>query len=162
MPALLPDKCQGKVKYMARKKTEIEPIHPDSPIYPIGVAARLVNVHPRTLRIYETEGLINPAHIGTRRMFSENDIHWIGCLRSMIHDDGISIPGLKKLLQLAPCWEISNCPSRVHESCTALVDLSVPQTLHVVGDDEAVKEAKEADKERRRKIAQKKKRTSSA
>ncbi len=144
---------------MARKKTEIEPIHPGTAVYPIGVAARLVNVHPRTLRIYEAEGLISPKHVGSRRMFSENDIKWIGCLRSMIHEDGISIPGLKKLLQLAPCWEIGDCPSRVHEKCSAHVDNSVPKTLHVVGDDQATREAKEADQEKRRKVAQKKKQT---
>jgi MerR family transcriptional regulator/heat shock protein HspR len=140
---------------MARKKTEIIPISPDTPVYTIGVAARLVNVHPRTLRIYEKEGLIHPAHEGSRRFFSENDIHWILCLRSMIHDDGISINGLKKLLQLVPCWEITDCPSCVHEKCAALVDRSVPKTLYVVGDDEAARKAKEADQVRRKKVAKK-------
>jgi MerR family transcriptional regulator/heat shock protein HspR len=142
---------------MARKKTEIEAISPDTPVYPIGVAARLVNVHPRTLRIYETEGLIQPVHLGTRRMFSENDIKWIGCLRSMIHDDGISIPGLKKLLQLAPCWEIASCPLSIHESCGALVDFSAPKSLHIAGDEEAARKAKENDTVKRRQTGRKKK-----
>ncbi len=143
---------------MARKKSEIKPMHPDTPVYPIGVAAKLVNVHPRTLRIYEAEGLIEPTHVGSRRMFSANDIHWIGCLRSLIHDEGISIPGLKKLLQLAPCWDIAECPPEVYENCKACVDRAMPKTLHAVGDDVAAKEAKEADKDKRKKVAQKKKR----
>lgn len=96
----------------------------DEPVYPIGVAARMLGVHPRTLRIYENEGLIKPHYKSGRRLFSHNDIQWTACLRSMIHDDGISIPGIKKLLALVPCWEVAECPSEVHETCGAKVDLS--------------------------------------
>lgn len=135
---------------------------PDMPVYPIGVAARLLSVHPRTLRIYENEGLIEPHHAGSRRMFSDNDIQWIGCLRKMIHEDGISIPGLKKLLALAPCWEISNCPQDVCESCMAKVDRAAPRIPYKAGDEDAAREAKEAETERRRRtVVQKKKHQSS-
>ncbi|MDW7772016.1 MAG: MerR family transcriptional regulator [Desulfobulbaceae bacterium] len=147
---------------MARKKHEITPMKPDVPVYPIGVAARLLSVHPRTLRIYEDEGLIKPHHEGSRRMFSDNDIKWIGCLRSMIHKDGISIPGLKKLLDLAPCWEISNCPPDEHESCRAMVDRAAPRIPHKAGDEDAARRAKEADRDRKRRtVVQKKKHQSS-
>lgn len=147
---------------MARKKHEIKPMRPDVPLYPIGVAARLLNVHPRTLRIYEAEGLIQPALVGSRRMFSDNDIKWISCLRSLIHEDGISIPGLKKLLSFAPCWEISDCPSDVCESCEAKVDRAAPRSPHKAGDKEAARQAKESDKVRRRRtVAHKKKHQSS-
>ncbi len=134
---------------MVRRKKEVSPIRNDSPVYPIGVAAKLVGVHARTLRIYEAEGLIKPAHKGNRRMFSQNDITWISCLRSMIHDQGISIPGLKKLLQLVPCWEVAECSSAGCGGCEASVDWAVPRTLHQVGDDEARRRAKEKDLEER-------------
>lgn len=147
---------------MARKKNEIKPMKPDMPVYPIGVAARLLSVHPRTLRIYENEGLIKPHQVGSRRMFSDNDIKWIGCLRSMIHEDGISIPGLKKLLALAPCWEISNCPQEVCESCLAKVDLAAPRMPYKAGDEDAARKAKEAEADRKKKtVVQKKKHQSS-
>ncbi len=129
-----------------KKKTAIQPLRPDLPIYPIGVAARLLDVHPRTLRIYEEEGLINPSHRGARRLFSPNDIKWIGCLRSMIHDQGISIPGIKRLLALAPCWEIADCPAAVHEECAARVDRAAPRSLRVAGDAVAEKTAKAAER----------------
>lgn len=147
---------------MARKRPEIQPMRPDVPVYPIGVAARLLGVHPRTLRIYEDEGLISPKHVGSRRLFSANDIQWITCLRSFIHDEGVSIPGLKKLLDLIPCWEVAGCPAEVHEQCEARVDRAVPRSLHRVGDDAAAREAKEADVEKRKTAGQKKKRQSSA
>ena len=143
---------------MAGKRSEIHPMRPDVPIYPIGVAARLLNVHPRTLRIYEAEGLIQPAHSGSRRMFSANDIQWITCLRSFIHEEGISIPGLKKLLALVPCWEIADCPADIHERCGAMVDRAVPRTLHRVGSPAAARAAKEADLEKRKTAVPKKKR----
>ncbi|HIJ78805.1 MAG TPA: MerR family transcriptional regulator [Deltaproteobacteria bacterium] len=97
-------------------------MRPDLPIYPIGVAAKLLDVHPRTLRIYEEEGFIQPHHKGSRRFFSLNDVTWISCMRSMIHDQGISIPGLKMLLGFAPCWEIAECPKDVYKACGARVD----------------------------------------
>ena len=62
---------------MARKKTSVEPIKNDLPVYPISVASRLLNVHPRTLRIYEEEGLIKPERRGDRRLYSQNDITWV-------------------------------------------------------------------------------------
>lgn len=145
---------------MARKKTEIQAVRPDVAIYPIGVAAKLLNVHPRTLRIYEKEGLIRPTHVGSRRMFSADDIQWINCIRRFIHEEGISIPGLKKLLEFVPCWEIADCPSGVHECCGARVDRSVPRSLHNVGDVAARKVAKAKDVEKRKVAAQKKKQQS--
>jgi MerR family transcriptional regulator/heat shock protein HspR len=129
-----------------RKKTDVHPLTPDTSIYPIGVAAKLLNVHPRTLRIYEDEGLICPAHKGTRRMFSDNDINWISCLRKMIHEQGISISGLKKLLDLAPCWEISECPVDVFKECTASVDRAIPRAIRLAGDERAEAAAREAER----------------
>lgn len=146
---------------MARKRTEIQAIRSDVPIYPIGVAARLLNVHPRTLRIYEKEGLIRPTLVGSRRMFSADDIQWITCLRTFIHEEGISIPGLKKLLEFIPCWEVAGCPAAIHACCSALVDRAAPRSLHPVGDPAARIEAKERDKQIQGTPGQKKKRQSS-
>jgi MerR family transcriptional regulator, heat shock protein HspR len=147
---------------MARKRTEIQAIRSDVAIYPIGVAAKLLNVHPRTLRIYEKEGLVKPTLVGNRRMFSADDIQWITCLRTFIHEEGISIPGLKKLLEFIPCWEVADCPAGIHEQCAARIDRAVPRTLHPVGDVAARLEAKQKDREVREKPGQKKKRQSSA
>ncbi|THB76350.1 MAG: MerR family transcriptional regulator [Desulfobulbaceae bacterium] len=116
-----------------------------TPVYSIGVAAQILNVHPRTLRIYEDEGLIKPARKGNRRYFSQNDVVWIDCLRKMIHDEGISIPGIKKLLRYAPCWEITDCPKEVCEPCTAKVDQVVPSKLRVAGDKVAEQKAWEQE-----------------
>ncbi|MDA8165804.1 MAG: MerR family transcriptional regulator, partial [Desulfobacteraceae bacterium] len=96
------------------------------PIYPISVAAKLLSVHPRTLRIYEEEGLIKPSRQGNKRYFSNDDIEWIRCLRTVIHDKGISIPGIKMLLDLTPCWEITKCPAEKRNACSAYTDRTRP------------------------------------
>ncbi len=90
------------------------------PVYPMGVAAMLLNVHPRTLRIYEAEGLIHPYRHGGKRMFSKSDLAWIKCLRELIHDDNISIEGVKRLLEVMPCWQIKNCSTEKKKQCLAI------------------------------------------
>ena len=139
---------------MGKKKVELQPITADTPIYSIGVAAQLLNVHPRTLRIYEEAGLVKPSRRGNRRIFSQNDITWIGCIRKMIHEEGISIPGIKKLLRYAPCWEITDCPRDVCEACTARVDIAVPRKLRVAGDAAAERRAKEEEVAQRKDIGE--------
>jgi MerR family transcriptional regulator/heat shock protein HspR len=88
-------------------------------IFTIGVAAQMLEVHPRTLRIYEQENLIRPMRKGKWRYFTMNDIKWIECLRAMIHEHGISIAAIKKLLSLTLCWNISNCPFEKRKTCSA-------------------------------------------
>jgi len=130
---------------MTKRKTQVEPIRKDLPVYSISVAAKLLNLHPRTLRIYEDEGLIKPERVGNRRLYSANDLTWIGCLRRMIHDEGISIPGIKKLLRYAPCYEIADCREDVQCTCEAVVDRAIPRSLRLAGDPEGEKKAKEQD-----------------
>ena len=51
---------------------------PTRPVYVISVAASIVSVHPRTLRIYEEEGLVCPARTPTNiRLYSEQDVRRI-------------------------------------------------------------------------------------
>ncbi len=98
----------------------------DLPAYPIGVAAQVLDVHPRTLRLYEAAGLVHPKRRGIQRLFSNNDLRWIQCIRRMIHDEGIGITGIKRLLALAPCWEVIRCPAEVRAACSAYRERTVP------------------------------------
>jgi MerR family transcriptional regulator/heat shock protein HspR len=96
-------------------------IHPEVndnlPVYSIGIAAKLLDVHPRTLRIYEDEGLIKPHRQGGKRFYSKKDLAWVCCLRSLIHENNISIEGLKRLLELMPCWKLKNCNEKTRKQC---------------------------------------------
>lgn len=97
-----------------------------TPLYTIGTAAELLNVHPRTLRLYEQFGLIRPARKNNRRFYSENDLKWIQCIRYLIHRKGLNQEGLRRLLGLIPCWELKGCSEEDRSTCTAYEDRSTP------------------------------------
>jgi MerR family transcriptional regulator, heat shock protein HspR len=96
------------------------------PILRIGAVAELLEVHPRTLRLYEQRGLLKPVRSRGQRKYTPNDVRWLRCLRTMVHEHGYSLPGIAKLLDLAPCWEIKNCPPEVRDTCEAKVDARLP------------------------------------
>lgn len=96
------------------------------PLYTISTAAELLGVHPRTLRLYEVAGLLKPARRNNRRIFSNNDLHWVRCVRYLIHEQGLNQEGIRRLLAVLPCWEIRGCSSEVYESCDARRERATP------------------------------------
>ncbi len=96
------------------------------PLYPIGIVAELIGTTDQTLRLYEKHGLIKPARRNKNRFYSENNIKWLRCLRDLIHNQKISIEGIKKLLDYAPCWEITSCPEERKGKCSAYIDKTKP------------------------------------
>ena len=74
---------------------------PSRPVYVISVAAELVRVHPRTLRIYEVEGLICPSRTPTNiRLYSENDIRRVTWIRHLTQNLGVNLAGVRILFEL--------------------------------------------------------------
>jgi MerR family transcriptional regulator, heat shock protein HspR len=74
---------------------------PHRPVYVISVAATLVAAHPRTLRIYEDEGLICPARTPTNiRLYSDEDIRRITWIRHLTRDRGVNLAGIRLLFEL--------------------------------------------------------------
>jgi len=91
----------------------------DKALFTIGMAAEMLNVHPRTLRNYEDAGLIAPQRKGSWRYYTLRDVQWIECLRKIVHEQGISINAVKKLLKFTPCWNIVDCPFEKRKQCSA-------------------------------------------
>ncbi len=74
---------------------------PARPCFVISVAAGIVQAHPRTLRIYEDEGLLAPARTPTNiRLYSENDIRRILWIRRLTQELGVNLAGVKLIFQL--------------------------------------------------------------
>jgi MerR family transcriptional regulator, heat shock protein HspR len=74
---------------------------PTRPVYVISVAASIVSAHPRTLRIYEDEGLLCPARTPTNiRLYSENDIRRILWIRHLTRERGVNLAGIRILFEL--------------------------------------------------------------
>ena len=72
----------------------------EEPVYFISVAARLADVHPQTLRIYERKGLINPARVHNRRRYSEADIQRCRLIQELTQDMGVNLAGVKMIMDM--------------------------------------------------------------
>jgi MerR family transcriptional regulator/heat shock protein HspR len=72
----------------------------DRGLFSISVAAELAGLHPQTLRIYEREGLLDPARSagGTRR-YSRNDISRLQEICTLTAD-GLNLAGIRRILEL--------------------------------------------------------------
>jgi MerR family transcriptional regulator/heat shock protein HspR len=65
------------------------------------VAASIVSVHPRTLRIYEDEGLVCPARTPTNiRLYSEEDIRRVLWIRYLTQELGVNLAGVRILFEI--------------------------------------------------------------
>ena len=85
----------------AARAAQVCPVPATAPVYVISVAASIVSVHPRTLRIYEDEGLLCPARTPTNiRLYSENDIRRILWIRHLTQDRGVNLAGIRLLFEL--------------------------------------------------------------
>lgn len=74
---------------------------PRRPVYVISVAANMVRVHPRTLRIYEDEGLVCPARTPTNiRLYSEEDIRRVLWIRYLTQELGVNLAGVRILFEI--------------------------------------------------------------
>jgi MerR family transcriptional regulator/heat shock protein HspR len=72
----------------------------EEPVYVISIAARLADVHPQTLRIYERKGLINPARVHNRRRYSEADIERCRLIQQLTQEMGVNLAGVKMIMDM--------------------------------------------------------------
>jgi MerR family transcriptional regulator/heat shock protein HspR len=69
-------------------------------VYVISIAAGLAGCHPRTLRIYEEEGLLDPVRTDTNiRLYSDEDLERVRAIRYLTQTRGVNLAGVKLLLQ---------------------------------------------------------------
>jgi MerR family transcriptional regulator/heat shock protein HspR len=75
--------------------------HDELACFVISVAARLLNVHPQTLRYYERAGLIQPSRSkGNIRLYSARDIERAQQIKRLIEDLGVNLAGVEVIIQL--------------------------------------------------------------
>ena len=72
----------------------------DKPLYMISVAAELTGMHPQTLRVYESKGLVNPKRSGgNTRLHSQSDIERLELINQLT-DEGINLAGVVRILDM--------------------------------------------------------------
>jgi MerR family transcriptional regulator, heat shock protein HspR len=68
----------------------------------ISVAARMLGMHPQTLRKYERLGLIQPSRtIGSMRLYSREELERLKLIKRLVDDGGINLAGVQRLLSIA-------------------------------------------------------------
>lgn len=73
----------------------------DEPLYLISVVAKILGVHPQTLRQYEKEGLIEPSRTdGKMRLYSQRDMDKIKTILRLTRDMGVNLAGVDIILRL--------------------------------------------------------------
>ena len=90
----------------ARREPVNRRMDPNRPCYFISIAAELASVHPRTLRIYEEEGLLAPQRRNNLRLYSEADIERVRVIRFLTQRQGVNLAGVKVILQLEAAGKI--------------------------------------------------------
>jgi MerR family transcriptional regulator/heat shock protein HspR len=73
----------------------------DRPRYMISVAADLVGMHPQTLRLYESKGLVRPGRTaGGTRLYSEKDLQRLRLIQRLTTELGLNLAGVEQVLRM--------------------------------------------------------------
>jgi MerR family transcriptional regulator, heat shock protein HspR len=74
----------------------------DHNLYLISMAARMLGMHPQTLRKYERLGLVRPSRtIGSMRLYSRDELERLKVIKRLVDDGGINLAGVQRLLSIA-------------------------------------------------------------
>ncbi|HEY6067530.1 MAG TPA: helix-turn-helix transcriptional regulator [Gaiellaceae bacterium] len=73
----------------------------ERPRYMISVAAEIVGMHPQTLRIYESKGLLRPKRTaGNTRLYSEADLDRLRLIQELTNELGLNLAGVEQVIRL--------------------------------------------------------------
>jgi len=73
----------------------------DRGVYMISVAAELAGMHPQTLRIYETRGLITPKRSPKNtRLYSQDDVERLRRIQELTSELGMNLAGVERVFEL--------------------------------------------------------------
>ena len=81
-------------------------------LYIMSVAARMLGMHPQTLRKYERAGFIKPARTGgMMRLYSAEDIMQLRFIKHLVEDLGLNLAGVEVVLNIV--WKLSALRNKV-------------------------------------------------
>jgi MerR family transcriptional regulator/heat shock protein HspR len=71
-------------------------------LFLISVAARMLGMHPQTLRKYERMGLVQPSRsLGSMRLYSRGELERLRAIKRLVDDAGVNLAGVQRLLSAA-------------------------------------------------------------
>ena len=114
----------------------------DRPLFPISVVAKMLAVHPQTLRLYEREGLIAPSRTtGKTRLYSLKYVEQLKIILHFTQELGINLAGVDLLLQMQKRvneiqseiwrtlerWQSANAPSSPSSSSKKPIKIKIEE-----------------------------------
>jgi MerR family transcriptional regulator, heat shock protein HspR len=96
-----------------KRVTRVE-VETDRGVFMISVAAELADMHPQTLRMYESRGLVEPKRSpkGTR-LYSQSDVEKLRRIHEMTGELGLNLAGVQRVLDLES--EVQEMHARIEE-----------------------------------------------
>lgn len=71
-------------------------------LYFISMAARLLDMHPQTLRKYERLGLVRPTRtVGSMRVYTRHELDRLRLIKHLVDEAGVNLAGVQRLLEIA-------------------------------------------------------------
>lgn len=118
----------------------------DEPMYVISVAARLVHMHPQTLRYYERAGLVKPTRSrGHIRLYSQSDIELLRKIARLTDSLGVNLAGVEVILRLTETLTQLQVELEKHKIQLAS-DYTIPNELVVETNEPVLAPEKQARK----------------
>jgi MerR family transcriptional regulator/heat shock protein HspR len=79
---------------------------PVEDFYLISMAARLLGMHPQTLRKYERLGLVQPGRtLGSMRVYTRDELERLRLIKHLVDEVGVNLAGVQRLLSVAEAVE---------------------------------------------------------
>ncbi len=98
----------------------------DEPRYTISVVARLVDLHPQTLRNYEEMGLVVPQRSpGNFRLYTERDVQRLRKIVRLTNDLGVNLAGVEVILNLTERVEALQAEVKALQAQLAALNVEV-------------------------------------
>ena len=106
----------------------------DEPVYLISIVAKILDIHPQTLRQYERENLVTPSRSGGRiRLYSQRDIDRIKLILRLTRELGVNLAGVDIILRLK-----INVDQMENEIAELRHELAKAQNSHLVPPEKAL------------------------
>lgn len=73
----------------------------EEPLYVISIVAKMVEMHPQTIRHYERIGFVRPSRTsGKMRLYSRKDVERLSRISHFTRDMGVNLAGVEVILKL--------------------------------------------------------------
>lgn len=115
----------------------------DEPCYVISVAAKMVSLHPQTLRYYDRIGLIKPSRtVGRMRLYSQRDIETLRKIARLTEDLGVNLAGVEVILNMSEVIErLQNELERMRAQAQAEIEALRARLQELESQEKALRDA---------------------